>query len=141
MKYYFHDMDTVLGFGQYKGETVRSAIKQYPGYIPWCLINVKSFIISDEVFWNLPIIQSLKSNLNNPKIVEGLKKYIDLQNTKKLKYQNYLNFIKKKNYEDDFWDNDFYDSGTTKYGGYNGFDDFTIDEAFDGDPEATWNVD
>lgn len=28
-----------------------------------------------------------------------------------------------------------------EYGGYNGYDDFTIDEAFDGDPEATWNID
>lgn len=28
-----------------------------------------------------------------------------------------------------------------KYNGYNGYDDDTIDEAFDGYPEATWNVD
>lgn len=28
-----------------------------------------------------------------------------------------------------------------KYGGYNGYDDFTIDSAFEGDPEATWNID
>ena len=28
-----------------------------------------------------------------------------------------------------------------KYHGYNGYDDDTIDEAFDGYPEATWNVD
>lgn len=28
-----------------------------------------------------------------------------------------------------------------EYGGYNGYDDFTIDSAFEGDPEATWNVD
>lgn len=28
-----------------------------------------------------------------------------------------------------------------EYGGYNGYDDFTIGNAFEGDPEATWNVD
>lgn len=28
-----------------------------------------------------------------------------------------------------------------KYGGYNGYDDETIDEAFEGDPSLTWNVD
>lgn len=28
-----------------------------------------------------------------------------------------------------------------EYGGYNGYDDETIDIVFDGDPEATWNVD
>jgi hypothetical protein len=27
-----------------------------------------------------------------------------------------------------------------KYNGYNGWDDETIDSAFEGDPEATWNV-
>ena len=29
----------------------------------------------------------------------------------------------------------------SRYGGYNGYDDDTIDSAFEGDPEATWNVD
>ena len=28
-----------------------------------------------------------------------------------------------------------------KYGWYNGFSDDVIDDAFEGDPEATWNVD
>ena len=28
-----------------------------------------------------------------------------------------------------------------EYGGYNEYDDYTIDSAFDGDPEATWNID
>ena len=27
-----------------------------------------------------------------------------------------------------------------KYGAYNGYDDDTIDSAFEGMPEATWNV-
>lgn len=33
------------------------------------------------------------------------------------------------------------DDGYSKYGGYNGWDDNTIDEAFDGNPELTWNID
>ena len=37
-------------------------------------------------------------------------------------------------------DDDAYGS-CSKYGGYNGYDDFTINEAFDGDPDATWNID
>lgn len=38
---------------------------------------------------------------------------------------------------------DSYDEGPsyTKYGGYNGYDDNTIDSAFEGMPEATWNID
>ena len=29
----------------------------------------------------------------------------------------------------------------TEYGGYNGYDDDTIDSAFEGNPELTWNID
>lgn len=51
--------------------------------------------------------------------------------------------------EDDDEDNDYdyneignnLDSKYEKYGGYNGYDDETIDEAFEGDPSNTWNVD
>ena len=28
-----------------------------------------------------------------------------------------------------------------EYGGPNGYDDFTIDAAFEGDPDAVWNID
>lgn len=38
------------------------------------------------------------------------------------------------------WDDDYGRSGE-KYGWYNGWSDDVIDDAFDGDPEATWNVD
>ena len=41
------------------------------------------------------------------------------------------------------WDGNFEvdNSRYEKYNGYNGYDDDTIDEAFDGFPEATWNID
>ena len=38
-------------------------------------------------------------------------------------------------------ESDRYVSRYDKYNGYNGFDDDTIDNAFEGDPSATWNVD
>ena len=43
-------------------------------------------------------------------------------------------------YDDSY---DSYDDGPSysKYGGYNGYDDNTIDSAFEGMPEATWNID
>ena len=44
----------------------------------------------------------------------------------------------------DFNDEDGYEdygSSGEKYGWYNGFSDDVIDDAFEGDPEATWNVD
>ena len=44
--------------------------------------------------------------------------------------------------EDDYDDNiDYSKACYDQYGGYNGFDDDTINSAFEGDPKATWNVD
>ncbi len=56
----------------------------------------------------------------------------------------YGNPILKKYTRDehsDFFGDDSYRPSYEKYNGYNGWDDDTIDQAFDGDPEATWNVD
>lgn len=46
-------------------------------------------------------------------------------------------YIEKES--DEYLDDD--SPSYSKYGGYNGFDDRTIDEAFDGDPSLTWNID
>lgn len=43
-------------------------------------------------------------------------------------------------YYDDY-DHDDYGSSYEKYGGYNGWSDDVIDDAFEGDPMNTWNVD
>jgi hypothetical protein len=51
------------------------------------------------------------------------------------------NFLERNglvDYYDDGWGNE--DKSYDKYGGYNGYDDDTIDYGFDGRPEATWNV-
>ena len=47
------------------------------------------------------------------------------------------------NYTDYRYDDEYDDDkgSCSKYGGYNGWDDNTIDEAFDGNPELTWNID
>ena len=44
--------------------------------------------------------------------------------------------------EDDYDDyEEDYGSSGEKYGWYNGFSDDVIDDAFEGDPSNTWNVD
>ena len=49
----------------------------------------------------------------------------------------------EEEFVDDYnsWENEPGWDSYEKYGGYNGYDDFTIDTVFEGDPEATWNVD
>lgn len=46
-------------------------------------------------------------------------------------------YLDKSNHDD----TDALSYSYSKYGGYNGWDDDAIDEAFDGNPELTWNVD
>lgn len=42
---------------------------------------------------------------------------------------------------DESYDDDMYDVSNSRFGGYNGYSDDDIYEAFDGDPSMTWNVD
>lgn len=41
----------------------------------------------------------------------------------------------------DYDEEDSYGTSGEKYGWYNGWSDDAIDDAFEGDPENTWNVD
>jgi hypothetical protein len=43
--------------------------------------------------------------------------------------------------DQDYCSNDDDSPSSSKYGDYNGYDDRTIDEAFDGNPSLTWNID
>lgn len=55
-----------------------------------------------------------------------------------------FNFKSKNGLVDEIYDDySSHEGGRSyeEYGGYNGYDDDTIDDAFDGCPEATWNVD
>jgi hypothetical protein len=62
-----------------------------------------------------------------------------------------VNIDQNQENEKDMEDSDFVDDGNEtddeygssgeKYGWYNGFSDDAIDDAFEGDPENTWNVD
>lgn len=46
---------------------------------------------------------------------------------------------RKDEYDDSDWD--YQSTKISKYGGAYGFDDDTIDSAFEGDPENYWNID
>ncbi len=54
--------------------------------------------------------------------------------------KNESNYSNQRYVGDDDND-DSYSPSYEKYNGYNGWDDDTIDNAFEGDPNATWNVD
>lgn len=49
----FYDLDTVFGFGKYKGDTVREVFERDPAYIEHCLVNVDEFLVEDFVLDDL----------------------------------------------------------------------------------------
>lgn len=81
----------------------------------WRVVNKDEIIIDDE----------------NNTCFSGPSVIILSDEIPKSRSNNYSNWY--------YYDND-YDS-YSKYGGYNDYDDDTIDSAFEGDPEATWNID
>lgn len=56
-------------------------------------------------------------------------------------YRIIWDFINHKNEPTEEYVEESFGSSYAEYGGYNDWDDDTIDSAFEGDPEATWNID
>jgi len=129
----FYDIDTEFTFGKYEGKTVREILELQPKYLDWCAINLDHFYISDEV------IEEIKTIISDFKISEeGEKKLSE-------KYENWES--EQENYNDDYSDYDYRERPT--YENYNGsyaqdvegWSDQDIDDVFDGDPDAYWNID
>lgn len=52
-----------------------------------------------------------------------------------------IDYLHMETYNGDYDEEDSYGTSGEKYGWYNGWSDDAIDDAFEGDPENTWNVD
>jgi hypothetical protein len=154
-----YDRNSKIDFGMYRGYVLGIVYVFDPSYIDWCINNINGFHISDldklkdfgvineNIDWHYRLI-------GDPELIPGIdtfdtfkkltestllgdKKYIFSEKSliKNKENSNYINQDLKDN-------NHTYDeSSYHKYGEYNGYDDDTIDSAFDGDPTNTWNVD
>ncbi len=158
--------ESKFDFGTYKGYEVGMVFFYDPSYVRWCINNVDQFFISD--LEDLLKTGVKKQASIRPHYIIGNRladKEIEDHKTLKEALENYTGEIEehhfseeviKKNNDNaryhqsnrtgyDYIDSDDSDllgsSGIEMYGGYNGYDDDTIDCAFEGDPEATWNVD
>ena len=59
------DFETVLNFGQHKGETVAEAMQNNPTYIEWCYANIDDFFITDAVWEVLDVHKNLEDALGS----------------------------------------------------------------------------
>ncbi|ARV12022.1 hypothetical protein BTO09_06525 [Gilvibacter sp. SZ-19] len=60
-----YDFDTVLSFGQHKGETVAEAMQNNPTYIAWCYDNIVDFFITDGAWAALSLHKELEDALGS----------------------------------------------------------------------------
>jgi hypothetical protein len=121
----FYTLDTEFTFGKYEGKTVKEVLEIQPNYLDWCAINLDHFYMSDEIIIE---IKEIKPDFTISE--EGKQKLAD-------KYSTWEN----EQEQDDYDDYDDYSPSYEKYGGAYGYDDDTIDSAFEGDPENYWNID
>ena len=154
-----YNKNSKIDFGMYKGYDLGIVYVFDPSYIEWCINNISGFHISDmdelkeisiinkEVDWHLRLIgePSLIAGIDTFDTYEKLAANIELGDNKYIFNEETINKNKANSglLNSQRRENDDYDEGSDyeKYGGYNGYDDDTIDNAFEGDPTNTWNVD
>jgi len=127
----FYNLDTEFTFGKFEGKTVKDILDIQPSYLDWCAINLDHFYISDEV---VEEIKAIKPDFTLTE--EGKQKLAD-------KYTSW-----EAEQDQDDGDDDHYEREST-YENYNGsyaqdvegWSDQDIDDVFDGDPDAYWNID
>lgn len=44
-----YDLDSVMGFGKYKDETVEEVLEKDPTYLRWCLENIPRFTVDNAL--------------------------------------------------------------------------------------------
>ena len=131
----FYNLETKFEFGIYNQKTLNEVFNIDKSYVEWCLMNLDHFLIEDAVIDCIQIF--------NPEF----KLTQEAEEVREAKLIEYCK-AQELNDVDDCFDedeNDFsedeYGSSGEKYGWYNGFSDDAIDDAFEGDPMNTWNVD
>lgn len=129
-----HELKDVLHFGKYEGKTLEEVLAVDREYIDWCLGNVDDFVVSSDVLLEIQK-QYPEFQFSSDSLKELERKQLQLEEE-----------VETDDYEvyDDFEDHDpmeEYGRSGEKYGWYNGWSDDVIDDAFEGDPQNTWNVD
>lgn len=125
----------------YKGKNSAHCNRMYEGI--WAIMNMSEELVKE--FDSSYEAQSYLQELDKSEGVENCPSNTSTYYYYEVPKVLLSEAIKRKEtrspvyYDDQFDDEE--DLGRSKYGEYNGWDDNTIDEAFDGNPELTWNID
>lgn len=137
----YYGLSSNFDFGKYNQKTLEEVLSIDKPYIEWCLINLDhfcfdAFLVSDLFTMNLNLSLSSEAltSLSNKLVPPSNSSTNSMDDDDYDDYDDY----ESDGYGD--YDEEYGSSGE-KYGWYNGFSDDVIDDAFEGDPSLTWNVD
>jgi hypothetical protein len=125
-----YKFDFHLNWGIHAGSSIFELLVKETEYLLWCIINLDHVIVPSMIFC-LPIVQQ------QPTYHEALTANM----IKLCCHRDYSYTEPSEEYEDEYDSNDDWESSSEKYGDAYGYDDDTIDSAFEGDPENYWNID
>ena len=128
-----YQSETVLTFGMYIGKSIQNILQDNPAYLVWCVKWLDHFHLSFDTY---DFMCQQYPNL----VTDALS---SMWNKKQNQYMvlNKSNELVISDFNELYNHHDYYGQSGEKYGWYNGWSDDAIDDAFEGDPENTWNVD
>lgn len=90
-----YSFETVLTFGQHKGETISHILKNNPTYIEWCYGNHDDFYITDAVWNALDVHKDLEHALKNGgidpvEVKKGMARNKRYHEEKRIKYKKQM---------------------------------------------------
>lgn len=124
----FYTLNTIFTFGIFEGKSLKDVIEIQPSYIEWCCQNLNHFFIGNDI---IAEIQSIKPD------------FFLTKSSKDALEAKYNTWLKDQDEDDDYEERE---STYEKYSGtyaqdIEGWSDQDIDDAFDGEPDAYWNID
>ena len=122
MKNQILSLNSTMTFGKYEGKTVEQIIAQQPSYIEWVIENINYVAFDDDVVSKLLLSEPL-ADANRMKLECFIKEY---------------ECYDSSSYYETGYDDEY--AGTYAHD-VMGYTDDDISDAFDGDPDAYWNID
>ena len=135
MKYRFYDLDTELHFGKFMGMSLKQILKIQPSYVVWCLSNLDHFVIDEDTISDIEMRFPGFSLSDSDRTVLEEKwedAYLRSRPNHQLEPSHEAPSCARGSY------GEFEGSYAQDVMDYS--DDY-IREAFDGEPDAYWNID
>jgi hypothetical protein len=128
----FYNLDTEFTFGKFEGKTVKDILNLDPNYLEWCAVHLDQLCMTDEV------IEQIRA------IMPGFALSEEAKQSLKDKFDNWQNVLKREqmDHDDESYEQATYENYNGSYAqDIEGWSDQDIDDVFDGDPDAYWNID